>query len=39
MRAEQVSRLAAALVDCSRRNANMLSERCDLICPDLPKAV
>ena len=25
--------------DCSRRNAHSLHERCDLVCPDLPKAL
>jgi hypothetical protein len=25
--------------DCPRHNAHLLSERCDLICPDLPKAL
>jgi hypothetical protein len=25
--------------DCPKRNAAHLNERCDLICPDLPKAL
>jgi hypothetical protein len=25
--------------DCPKRNAPQLHERCDLICPDLPKAL
>jgi hypothetical protein len=25
--------------DCPRRNASLLAERCDLICPDLPKVL
>jgi hypothetical protein len=25
--------------DCPRGNADMLAERCDLICPDLPKVL